>query len=826
MCNQKSEVSQPPAQPPSSIQLDEIYRFDDEGGAIDILQPDLPAPWINYLSNGTLHAFVSQAGGGFTWRKSPVTGRLTRYRMQNLPVDSPGFYIYLRHVDGSTWSPTFRPCEVRPDSWSARHEPGLTRFRAEYKGLEAVLTLFVAPNSDTLIWDLELTAHSEDSIEVDVFAYVELSQMMWQREQFHGYYWRHMLNVWWDPKLQTLIYLDHNQFHPKIDEVPLVYFASDKAVDSYSGDRDAFIGSYRTERTPQAIERGHCGNEELSTGEACGALHRKLILSPGKTNRLSFYLGTITGALVDFKTAKKEVEIQLEKLRQPDRIIKELTVLKDWWSEHLSHFKCELPDADAQRQINLWGPVNCVQTARYSRSVNANAPGIRGIGFRDSCQDMLAMVSRKPNWARELFLKLLSKQYQDGHTVHMIPLDETAMPGINTHSDNHLWLPFLAYAILAETGDRVFFEKTVPWLAKDHLHTEGEATVWQHLLAAVKFTQNNRGTHGLPLTLAGDWNDIIGRFSTRGLGESIFAGQQYVLALQYMIEMAEYLNDNTSLTWLQNCRQEQERSIAEHGWDGAWWRRGYDDDGKAIGSHNCTYGKLFLNPQSWSVLSNTGSRSQQEASMQTVYEQLNTPMGVKKLTPGFPTWPEDQDPFTGYGPGCGENGAVFCHAHAWAVIAEASLGNSERAWLYYRELMPHLALKTAGLERYQGEPYAWASNIVGPENARSGWANVTHISGTAAWMDVAATQYLLGVRPELEGLRLAPCVPADWKNFTVQRILRDCKLTINFTLNSPKPIHKYLIRVDGEELSSDVENLIPYNFFPAKSSRTLDVFVK
>lgn len=338
------------------------------------------------------------------------------------------------------------------------------------------------------------------------------------------------------------------------------------------------------------------------------------------------------------------------------------------------------------------------------------------------------------------------------------------------------------------------------------------------MLAAIRFTQTHLGAHGLPLTLAGDWNDIIGRFSRRGLGESVFAGQQYVLALRYMIDMARHLGDDASLPWLNDCLRAQQEAIRTHGWDGQWWRRGFDDDGAPIGSEVCTYGKLFLNPQSWSVLSDTGTPEQQAIAMRAVYEQLNTPMGVKKLTPGFPSWPEDNDPFTGYGPGCGENGAVFCHAHAWAVIAEARLGNAERAWRYYRELLPHLALQRAGLDRYQGEPYAWASNIVGPENARAGWANVTHISGTAAWMDVAASQYLLGIRPELNGLRLDPCVPDNWNTFRVLKTIMGCEIDINFNLSSSERNTPLTITLDGTELPSGTENLIPYSMIEGQKS--------
>lgn len=800
-----------------------VYEFDDDRRAIVIHRHDTPSPWINYLSNGRMHAFVSQAGGGFAWWRNPILYRLTRYRQHNLPPDSPGFYIYLRRGEGEVWSPTFRPCQTPLDAWSATHQPGRTTFQARRNGLEARLSLFVAPDHDALVWDLHLVNRIGDPMELDVFAYVEFSQLLWQAELFAGYYWRHMLKTWFDAESASLLYLFHSSLHPRIDEVPLVYLAGTEPVAGYSGDRDAFVGPYRDERDPLGVERGCAGNGPLAAGEPCGALHHKLVLPAGEPKRLGFFLGVVPGALVRFQAARAELARELEALRAPGAVDAQRGKVEAWWSEHLGVYDCSIPDAAAQRQISIWSPVNSVHTARYSRSVNANAPGVRGVGFRDTCQDMLAMAYRKPAWAEETLLFLLANQYEDGHVVHTIHPGEDRLPDTGLHSDNHLWLPFLARAILAETGDLALLAKQVPFLAADSLGAARPAGVWEHLLAAVRFTEAHLGAHGLPLTLKGDWNDIIGKFSRQGRGESVFAGQQYVLALRYLIELAEMLGDAGHLAWLHDCLQRQQRNLLAHAWDGAWWRRGFDDDGNPVGSKSSRFGKLFLNPQSWAVLSGVGDPAQLRAAMDAVSEHLDTGMGLKKLMPGFPTWPEASDPFTGYGPGCGENGAIFCQANTWAIMAEAILGNGTRAWKYFTQMIPHLALEKAGLEVYQAEPYAWVSNIVGPENPRFGWANVAQITGTAAWMDVAATQYLLGVRPEPRGLRIDPCTPRDWRQFSVSRLYRGCRVEIE--VRNPEGVEKGIksMAVDGAAVDLGNGPVIPAEVFAGKEKAAVQV---
>jgi cellobiose phosphorylase len=399
---------------------------------------------------------------------------------------------------------------------------------------------------------------------------------------------------------------------------------------------------------------------------------------------------------------------------------------------------------------------------------------------------------------------LLRHQFADGHAVHTYFPEDKQAPWRTIHSDDHLWLPMVAHALVVETGDLNLLDETIPFLAENGVDAGADATVWEHLLAALDFTAGKLGKHDIPLTLHSDWNDCIGRFAREGKGESVFAAQQYVFVLRQMISLAGAKGDFTTKARLQSRLDEQVQAITRNCWDGEWWVRGFDDAGLPLGSKTSNHGHIWLNSQSWSVLADIGTNQQQISAMDSVRRLLNTERGIKKIHPSFPTYPEDMDAFVGYSLGCGENGAIFCHANTWAIIAEAMLGRGEQAWQYFHQLVPHLALQSAGIERYQAEPYAWASSIVGPENPRFGWANVPHVTGTAAWMDIAATQYLLGIRPELEGLRLAPVLPADWNGFSATRRYRNCQCDIE--VRRARSGEESGLRVDGRLLN---DNLVP-----------------
>ncbi|MEX0324906.1 MAG: hypothetical protein AB3N33_02330 [Puniceicoccaceae bacterium] len=797
--------------------MNDTFTFIDEARAIEIHDPRLPGPWSNYISNGTMHALVSHAGGGFAWWRSPLTYRLTRYRSHHQPVDSPGFYVYIREADGSVWSPAFRPCERTDTHPQALHQPGITTFTASWRDLKSTLHLYVLPDHDVVTWDLSLENKSGESRSLDVFAYTELSQHQWMEENRFGYYIRNMVKGWYDEETQSLKFLYHETNQPRPDISPMVTFAGTEPVLSRSLHRDRFIGNYHAERLPLGVSNNHCGNDALSCGEGCFALQHVVHLGAGQSTRMAWFLGVQSGALVKFEEAGARLAALLPKLRDFTYLDAQRTRLEDWWTEHFSAFKAEIPDPVAERSINIWTPVNTVHTGRYSRAVNALAPGIRAMGYRDTAQDMLAIAYRKPDWAIKSLKELLAHQFEDGHALHLYSLEGDIPPADSLHSDNHLWPPLLAYALVSETGRTDFLEESVPYVALDGKKTTGRATLWEHLLQGIRFTEANLGAHQLPLTFKGDWNDIIGKFSTQGKGESVFAGQQYCVALDNLIRIARFTNRKADEEWLADCRSRMAKALLAHAWDGDWWARGFDDAGVLVGSQTRPFGKIFLNPQSWAVLAGVGDRDQLLAGMDAAAEHLDTGFGLKAMAPGFKTFPEDTDPFSGYGPGCAENGSVFCHANTWAVIAECLLGRPDRAWNYYSQLIPENLIGQFGIDRYEAEPYAWMSMVTGPENDRYGWANTIHISGTAAWMDVAATQYILGIRPEPEGLRIDPIIPPGWPGFTVRRLFSSCMVDIMFHQSGEPGSSFRWATLDGESLPSEENGiLIPRNLLTGK----------
>ncbi len=774
------------------------YHFYDAQREIRFDRFDLPAPWINYLSNGRMHAFVSQAGGGMSWWLSPMMFRLTRYRFYNMPIDSPGFYVYLRMADGTVWSPAFRPSETPVDFREASHAPGFSTFAARKDGLTAALKLFMAQNYDTLVWDLKLTNESGEEISCDVFAYVELSQFLAREENILGYYLKWNTRAVFDEDLQAITYAYTAWMHPRKDESPLVTFASDAKIDSFCCNRDLFCGNYRDERNPVEVQNGRLSNTNLQGGEPCGALHTHVSLGKNEEKQLHFFLGVTGGALSDYDKAIAGAKETLTVLRKEGAVDRQFAKLQSWWSEHLAVYQCDLPDEDARRMINTWNPLQSVQTARYSRSISSDASGVRGIGFRDTAQDMLAQAYRKPAWATEMLGYLASQQMADGHAIHTAWPEEKRPPQDITRSDDHIWMVYLAYAIAAETGDLHFLDKEIPFLGKDLVTSAGSATLWEHLLRGVDFTEKHLGAHGLPLILFSDWNDHLGPFGRKGKGESTMVSQQHIVALRQLSEMAEMRGESTEP--FGKLIEKQEKALEQFAWDGEWFLRGLDDEAKPIGTHTQEHARIWLNAQSWMVLADACRDHQLEA-MDSAARELDTGMGLLLNTPGYPGWPSKEAAMVnGLPAGYSENGGVFCQANCWAIMAEALLGRGDQAWKYYKQIMPHEVIKKVGVERYHAEAYAYCSTMLGKDNEKFGWGCVSQVTGTAAWMEVVATQYLLGIRPTLKGLLIDPSIPAEWDGFTVERSFRGCHLTIR--VENPDHVQHGVkeLSVDGRAL--------------------------
>lgn len=755
------------------------YTFDDSRREIAISRFDLPGPWINYLSNGEMHAFVSQAGGGMCWWRSPMAFRITRYRFYNLPIDSPGFYIYIREKDGTVWSPTFRPVKTPVDERRCWHRPGMSVFEARKGSLTATLRLSMAQDVNALIWDLAIDNASDQPRDVDVFAYTELSQFLAREENLLGYYLKWNVRAFFEKSIDAVVYAYTAWMHPRKDDVPIVYFGSDQKADSFCCSRDAFCGDYRDESDPAEIAAGALSNTVLDGGEPCAALQRKATIGAGKRARMTFFLGIAPGALADYDSALKDAGRQLALLREQGALLRQYAKLDAWWDKQLGIYQCRIPDKAAERNINTWNPVQCVHTARYSRSISSCASGVRGVGFRDSAQDMLAQAYRKPLWALDVLSYLASQQFEDGHAMHIMWPEEKRPSQDITRSDNHLWLVYLAYAIVAETGDMTLLDREVPFLAEDGQTPTAPASLWEHLCRSIAFTRSHLGSHGLPLILFSDWNDHLGPYGRKGRGETVMVSEQYIYALEEMEGMARLRGDEESAQGFSDEAAKQKKALEAVSWDGSWFLRGFDDDGKPIGSHADSHMRIWLNPQSWMVISGAGEHARETEAMDAAERELGTGIGLLLNGPGYPGWPDPSSAMVnGLPAGYSENGGVFLQANCWAIMAEALLGRGDRAWDLYLQTMPQNIAAKVGVERYRNEPYAYCSTLLGNANPQFGEGCVSQVTGTAAWMDVVATQYLLGVRPTLEGLLIDPSIPAAWDGFVVERTYRGCRVTI------------------------------------------------
>ncbi len=774
---------------------DSYYYFDDQAQEVVMKRYDTPTPWMNYFSNGVFHTMMSQAGGAVAFYKSPQIWRINRYRFFHLPTDRSGLYYYIKDAKtGEYWCPTAEPAFLKPEQWQSAHGMGYTRFTAEHKGVKAELLYFVGEFENCIIWNLKLTNTSNAVKELDLFSFVEFGMMEFMRELSWVCYNKHQVKVNFNPETEAIIYDYAVEMQPKPKETPLVYMASDHKLFAYDGDRDEFIGSYRSESNPYAIENGGCTKSTLMGGDPCGALQLKVTLQPGETKTINTFLGT--------GMTKAEIRTSLENCRKVGFVEKSFAALKTEWNSYLSHFQCTIPNKDAEREINIWNPYQSQRNFLFSRNISYYATGtFRGVGFRDTSQDVLSQTPIDNEGSKLKLIELLGNQYQDGHANHYYFKMEGMPPLNRLHSDNHIWPILVVWNIIMEDGNTSFLNHKIPF------YDGGEATVYEHLCRSIEFTKKNMGVNGFPLMLTSDWNDMLYKVCVEGKGESIWVAMFLGLALPQLAELAELQGKKDDAESFMAMWKEQQKLVNTKAWDGKWFRRAIMDNGQYLGTAEMDEAKIFINAQSWSVLSGMADEDKMHMAMDSVKEILDTELGIKKLWPSIVNFPTPEDPLSHYNKGTGENGAIFCHANTWAIIAECMLGNGDRAWKYYHQLIPKVAMDTAGPWRYKAEPYVYASNFFGPESDKFGLANVSWLTGTASWMYVAATQYILGVRPVWEGLLIDPCLPTDWETASITRVFRG--VTYNISISKTKGISKgkLSLTVDGKVIEG---NVIPF----------------
>jgi cellobiose phosphorylase len=789
-------------------------HFDDAEREYVITNPKTPTKWINYVGTLRFGGFVDHTGGALLCKGDPALNRITKYIPQLPASHFKGNALYLRAAfEGGdrVWSPFFVPALVPYESFACHVGLGYTRWVTKTHGVRTEITVFVpsgAAAEAVFVQSVRVTNESSRPLAIDAIPVVEYT---------HPDALKQFTNADWVP--QTMVSRAHRdggrvilaQYPFMCRDLRQNYFTASIDASSFETDRKNFLGDneYGTWQQPRALERRELSNAEARRGDNIGALMLPLgTLSPGETKTFVTMLTQQEGRPDESLAAAKAV---FAKFLRRDAVGQALTQMKSDWDAYLAQVQVETPDASMNSMVNVHNPRQCYMTKNWSRDLSLYQLGFggRGIGFRDSSQDVLGVMPAMPGEARELIEKLLSVQKIDGSAMHQFYAStmvanegdsREAEDRPKFYGDDHLWIVLSVTAYLKETGDLAFLDKVLPYYDKDKTDKPIESgTVLDHLERAVAFTKRNVGKHGLPLLGFADWNDTV---NLRTGAESLFVANQYGKDLQELIELAEFRGKPHVAEQYRADYEQMRALVNEYAWDGKWWIRYFDHDGAPIGTHANPQGKIWTNGQSWPVISGFAPPARAHQALESVAELLNTKNGIKLSAPGYDGFDPAKGGVTTYPPGAKENGGIFLHANPWVMIAETLLGNGDRAFEYYRQINP--AAKNDSIDTYQLEPYVYAQNILGDEHPEFGLARNSWLSGTASWCYQAATKYILGLMPVYTGLQIDPCIPRDWPGFRATRAFRGATYVIE--VKNPRHVCKGVrsMKVDGKTVAGNV----------------------
>ncbi|MGZ6258329.1 MAG: GH36-type glycosyl hydrolase domain-containing protein [Candidatus Limnocylindrales bacterium] len=768
-------------------------HFDDERREYVITRPDTPLPWLNYLGAEDFVGLITNTAGGYAYYRDARLRRLTRYRYNNAPLDVGGRYLYLRDDgSGDYWSPSWQPVRRELDEYRCRHGLGYTVIAGRRAGIAAETLYFVPPGATLEVWRTRVTNERPDRASLSLFSAVEFC--LWDAQDDATNFQRNYSIG--EVEVADEVIFHVSEYRERRDH--FAYFACSEPLAGFDTQRDAFLGPYRGWDAPLAVERGATAGSLAHGWQPMGAHHVRLDLGPGETRELVFLLGYGENpAAAKFdppgsgRLARRLVRPVIERYLQPEVVDHAFTELEERWAKVLGALQVRTPSEHLDRIVNVWNPYQCAITFNVSRSASLFESGIgRGVGFRDANQDLLGFGHLDPVRARGRLLDLAATQLTSGGAYHQYqPLTKRGNDAIGSgFNDDPLWLVLASAAYLKETGDGSVLAERVPY---DN-EAGTEQPLYEHLQRAIGYTLERLGPHDLPLIGRADWNDCLNlncfsetpgeSFQTTsdragGVAESVFIAGLFVLAAGELATIAARLDDGPTA---ERCRAAAERmlvAVEAHGWDGAWFRRAYDHFGRPVGSVENEEGRIFIEPQGICVMAGIGlADGRAVQALAAVRERLATAHGIALVQPAFSRYQLHLGEITSYPPGYKENGGVFCHTNPWLMIAEAMVGNGEGALDYYLRLNP--SVREAFSDVHRCEPYVYAQVIAGPDAPTFGEAKNSWLTGTAAWNLVAATQWILGLRPEHDGLRIDPCLPAAWDGFTATRRFRGASYRI------------------------------------------------
>ncbi|MDD6211195.1 MAG: hypothetical protein PUB21_11395 [Bacteroidales bacterium] len=777
--------------------------FDDKNKEYVVTSPDTPKSWSNYLGNTRYGAIITNNAGGYSFFRSSVQGRFIRLKFNTVPVDQPGRYIYLHDCESKDfWSASWQPVGKPLDKYKSecRHGSAYTRITSEYSDIQAETLYFVPLDKDFEVWNVKVTNKGNTPRKLRAFTYVEFaSNWNMYDDQNNLQYTQYIIKTTYkdgfvDHGSNLAIPPDPDNFQNKDQGRHSFIGVTGLPVTGFDSDRDRFIGNYHTYANPVVVEQGKCLNSLTEGDNGCGTLQVDIELAPGESRVFTVVLGT--GA------AEKEGKDAVAVVDTQQKVNAEFEKLVHYWHSRIEGLTAVTPDPDFNSMINMWNPFNNLITYTWSRAASLIYSGERdGMGFRDSVQDMLGVMQNIPDEAIERLELLLTGQNANGGAMPVVkpfahhPGAEPPTPESEFRSDDCMWLFNSVPAYVKETGNLDYYDKVVPYSDK------GEGTVLQHLRRAIEFNLARCGAHNLPCGLRADWNDclVLGE-----KGETVFVAMQLRYALTVYIDICKQLQRPSEIEWAEKELQKLTADIDKYAWDGEWYIRAYKDDGYKFGSKDSEEGKIFLNPQSWAVISGQATGERAETVMNSVAKYLASPYGLLICDPPYEKTESSVIKAPLFNKGMKENGSIFQHIQGWGVIAETLLAHGDRAYQYYRAFLP--AAYNDRAEIRQIEPYVYAQSTCSHYSMREGQSRCPWLSGTVSWAYFTAAQYILGIRPDYEGLRIDPCIPSSWDKFDVTRRFRG--KTLNIHVKNPKKVQKGIqsMTLNGKPVNG---NLLP-----------------
>ena len=756
--------------------------FDDEKREYVITRPDTPAPWANYLGSPEYGAIISNNAGGYSFAKSGANGRILRYVFNNF--DQPGRYIYIRDNDSKDyWSASWQPVGKDLETYQSKcsHGTGYTRMEADYSGIHSEALYYVPLNKSHEVWNLKVTNNSGLARSLNITGYAEFTNNNnYEQDQVNLQYSMFITRTAFDKdRIRQTIHgnLDGLEDGEEVDNklaIDRFFGLAGAEVASYCGDKEKFIGRYHGYGNPVGVESGDLGGALSYNENGCGALTTTLTLAAGETKEIAFVLG--------MKYKDEADEILAGYVNLAKACAEELKELTAWWHEKLEKFQVRTPDASFNTMLNTWNAYNCFMTFIWSRAASFVYCGLRnGYGYRDTVQDIQGVIHLAPEMAAEKLRFMLSAQVDNGGGLPLVKfthnpghedtpddasyVKETGHPAYR--ADDALWLFPTVYKYVSESGDLAFIDEVIPFANKD------KGTVYEHLKRAVDFSMNHLGPHGMPAGLYADWNDCL-RLGKNG--ESSFVALQYYYAMTILKKFAAYKKDDAYISFLDQKQMELEALIQKLCWNEDRFIRGFTETGEVIGKRDDKEANMWLNPQSWAVISGLATDEQADRALALVHERLNTEYGAVLMDPPYHLEAFDGALAVIYNAGVKENAGIFSQSQGWIILAEALCGHGERAFAYFKENAPAAQNDRAEIRKL--EPYCYGQFTEGKASPHFGRSHVHWLTGTASTVMVGCVEGILGMRPDFGGLRIAPSIPKAWEHFEIDKDFRESHLHI------------------------------------------------